>query len=84
MAKVYIYEEIAKALADIDDFNAPAYSDYTGHDIATAFGVFVGLLLVQAVTIFLLKRKLSLAFKEATWTDKIDHILDAINRQLTD
>ena len=69
--------------ADDDLFTAPPYSNYTGHDIATAFGVFVVLLLVQALLILLLKRLLSEAFNEATWRAKFYHILDSINRQLT-
>ena len=67
--------------ADVVPFTAPPYSNYTGHDIATAFGVFIILLLVQALVILILKRKLSAAFKEATWSAKFDHILDSINRQ---
>ena len=67
-------------LADVDLFTPPPYSNYTVHDITTAFGVFIVLLLVQALTILLMKRKLSVAFKEATWTKKFDHIVDSINR----
>ena len=68
-------------LADVDLFKPPPYSDYTGHDIAIAFGVFIVILLVQALVVLLLKRKLSVAFKEATWGAKFGHILDSINRQ---
>merc|ERR1712032_991761 len=66
--------------ADVVPFTVPPYSNYTGHDIATAFVVFIILLLVQALVILILKRKLSAAFKEATWIAKFDHILDSINR----
>ena len=68
--------------ADVVPFTAPPYSNYTGHDIATAFGVFIILLLVQALVILILKRKLNAAFKEATWSAKFDHILDSINSLL--
>ena len=67
--------------ADDKDFTPPPYSDYTGHDIATAFGVFIVILLVQALVVLLLKKKLSVAFNEATWGAKFGHILDSINRQ---
>ena len=68
--------------ADADnDWEVPSYSDYTGHDIGTAFGVFVIILLVQALVVLLLKRKLSAAFKRASTGAKIGHILDSINRQ---
>ena len=66
--------------ANIDSFTAPPYSNYTGHDITTAFGLFIILLLVQALAILLVKRKLSVAFKEATWTKKFDHIVDSLIR----
>ena len=69
--------------ADNDLFATPPYSNYTGHDIATSFGLFVVLLIVQAVLILLLKRELSEAFNEATWSAKFDHVLDSINRQHT-
>ena len=69
--------------ADDHLFETPPYSNYTGHDIATAFGLFIVLLLVQALLILLLKRELSEAFKEATWRAKFDHVLDTINRQHT-
>ena len=68
--------------ADADnDWEVPSYSNYTGHDIGTAFGVFVIILLVQALVVLLLKRKLSAAFKRASAGAKIGHILDSINRQ---
>ena len=70
--------------AGIEDFSPPPYSSYTGHDIGTAFGVFVILMLLQALVILLLKRKLSGAFNEATWVAKVDHILDSINRPVDD
>lgn len=66
---------------DFKKFTPPPYSDYTGHDIATAFGVFIFILLVQALVVLLLKKRLSVAFNEATWGAKFDHILDSINRQ---
>ena len=69
--------------ANLDSFTAPPYSNYTGHDITTAFGVFIVLLLVQALAILLMKRKLSVAFKKATWTKKFDHIIDSMIRYYT-
>ena len=68
--------------ADDELFTAPPYSNYTGHDIATAFGVFVLLLLVQALLILLLKRLLSEPFNQATWRAQFYHIIDSVNRQL--
>ena len=66
--------------ADDNDFNPPPYSNYTGHDIAVAFGVFIAILLVQALVVLLLKKKLSVAFKKATWGAKFNHIIDSMNR----
>ena len=69
--------------ADADnDWEVPSYTNYTGHNIGTALGVFSLILLVQALVILFMKRKLSKAFKEASFSAKLDHILISLNRQL--
>ena len=65
-----------------NDWEVPSYTNYTGHNIGTALGVFSLILLVQALVILFMKRKLSKAFKEASFSAKLDHILISLNRQL--
>ena len=55
------------------------YSAYTVITLGTAFRVFLAILLCQAICIFLLKKKLNNRFSEASWTSKLQHLVETVN-----
>ena len=59
---------------------ADGYTAYTGIRLGPAFGIFFGLILLQMLTMFFLKKKLSLRFRAANWQTKVQHILESVNR----
>ena len=59
---------------------ADGYTAYTGIKIGQAFGVFIGLLLLQMFVMFFVKNKMSPRFSVAHWQTKVKHILESVNR----
>ena len=59
---------------------ADGYTAYTGIKIGPAFGVFIGLLLLQMLVMFFVKNKMSPRFSVAHWQTKVKHILESVNR----
>ena len=59
---------------------ADGYTAYTGIKIGPAFGVFIGLLLLQMLVMLIVKNKLSPRFRVAHWQTKVKHILESVNR----
>ena len=59
---------------------ADGYTAYTGIKIGQAFGVFIGLLLLQMFVMFFVKNKMSPRFRSAHWQTKVKHILESVNR----
>ena len=57
----------------------PSYTMYTIFSLGNAFLALLGLMFIQSLLIFLLKRKLSPEFALATWTGKLHHMMEAIN-----
>ena len=56
------------------------YTSYTGIRIGPAFGIFVGLIFLQMLIMFFVKKKMSLRFRAANWRTKVKHILESVNR----
>ena len=57
----------------------PSYTSYTVLSLKSAFVVFLGIFLANSLLIFAFKTKISLIFKAASWTSKLQHILEVLN-----
>ena len=54
-------------------------TDYNLVTLKTAFFIFLGLLLFQAIAIFTVKMIVSSHFKETSWFNKIGHVVESLN-----
>ena len=59
---------------------ADGYTAYTGIRLGQAFGIFVGLILLQMLVMFSVKKKMSARFRAVDWRTKVKHILESVNR----
>ena len=57
----------------------PPYTAYTIIPLHTAFALLNLLLLLQCATSIAIKKKFSVPFQDATWTSKLQHIIETLN-----
>ena len=59
---------------------ADGYTAYTGIKLGHAFGVFVGLILLQMLVMFFVKKKMSPRFRASNWLTMLKHLFESVNR----
>ena len=59
---------------------ADGYTAYTGIKLGHAFGVFVGLILLQMLVMFFVKKKMSPRFRASNWPTMLKHLFESVNR----
>ena len=59
---------------------ADGYIVYTGIRLGHAFGVFVGLILLQMLVMFFVKKKMSPRFRASNWPTMLKHLFESVNR----
>ena len=52
---------------------------YTLISLQSSFFLFIGVLLLHGITLLLMKWKLSTQFRTASWSNKLQHIVEAVN-----
>ena len=59
---------------------ADGYTAYTGIKLGPAFGVFTGLILLQMLVMFFVKKKMSPRFGASNWPTMLKHLFESVNR----
>ena len=59
---------------------ADGYTAYTCIRLGPAFGVFIGLILLQMLVMFFVKKNMSPRFRASKWPTMLKHLFESVNR----